>query len=62
MGMHRREIPHLKVTMDHFVYYINTISLCECESESNLHSNKHYLSSSEKKACKKFRPVRDLNP
>ena len=46
MGVHRREILHLKVTMDHFVYYINTISLCECES--NLHSNEHYLSSSEK--------------
>ena len=30
--------------------------------ESDLHSNEHYLSSSEKKAWKKFRPVRDLNP
>ena len=47
MGVHRREIPHLQVTMYHFVYYINTISLCECES--NLHSNEHYLSSSEKR-------------
>ena len=47
MGVHRREIPHLKVTMDHFVYHINTISICE--SESNLHSNEHYLSSSEKR-------------
>ena len=32
------------------------------EYESDLHSNEHYLSSSEKKAWKKkFRPVRDLN-
>ena len=30
--------------------------------ESDLSSNEHYLSSSEKKARKKFRPVRDLNP
>ena len=27
----------------------------------NLRSNEHYLRSSEKKAWKKFRPVRDLN-
>ena len=30
--------------------------------ESNICSNKHYLSSSENKAWKKFRPVWDLNP
>ena len=30
-------------------------------SESDLRSNEHYLRSSEKKAWKKFRPVRDLN-
>ena len=30
--------------------------------ESDLRSNVHYLGSSEKKAWKKFRPVRDLNP
>ena len=33
------------------------------EYESNLHSNKHYMSSSENKAWKKiFRPVWDFNP
>ena len=32
------------------------------EYESDLRSNKHYLSSSENKACKKFRLVGDLNP
>ena len=31
-------------------------------NESDLSSNEHYLSSSEKKAWKKFRPVRNLNP
>ena len=31
-------------------------------NESDPRSNVHYLSSSEKKAWKKFRPVRDLNP
>ena len=30
--------------------------------ESNLCNNEHYLSSSENKAWKKFRPVWDLNP
>ena len=30
-------------------------------SESDLRNNEHYLRSSEKKAWKKFRPVRDLN-
>ena len=30
--------------------------------ESDLRSNEHYLSSSENKAWKKFRPVQDLNP
>ena len=32
------------------------------EYESDLRSNEHYLSSNEKKAWIKFRPVRDLNP
>ena len=32
------------------------------EYDSDLHSKEHYLTSSEKKAWKKFRPVRDLNP
>ena len=32
------------------------------EYESDLRSNEHYSSSSENKAKKKFRPVRDLNP
>ena len=31
-------------------------------NESDPRSNEHYLSSSEKKARKKVRPVRDLNP
>ena len=31
-------------------------------NESDLRSDVHYLSSSENKAWKKFRPVRDLNP
>ena len=31
-------------------------------SESDPRSNVHYLGSRENKACKKFRPVRDLNP
>ena len=31
-------------------------------SESDPRSNVHYLGSSENKAWKKFRPVRDLNP
>ena len=31
-------------------------------NESDPRSNVHYLSSSENKAWKKFRPVRDLNP
>ena len=31
-------------------------------NESDLRSNEHYLSSSENKAWKKFRPVRDSNP
>ena len=31
------------------------------EYESDLRSNEHYLGSSENKALKKFRPVRDLN-
>ena len=34
----------------------------KCECESDLRSNEHYLSSSENKALKKFRPVWDLNP
>ena len=37
------------------IYNINT---CECESD--LRSNEHYLSSSENKTWKKFRPVQDL--
>ena len=32
------------------------------ENKSDLSSNKHYLSSSENEAWKKFRPVKDLNP
>ena len=32
------------------------------ENESDPRSNEHYLSSSENKAWKKFRPERDLNP
>ena len=36
--------------------------LCWCEYESDLRNYEHYLSSSEKKAWRKFRPVRDLNP
>ena len=31
-------------------------------NESDLRSDVHYLGSSENKAWKKFRPVRDLNP
>ena len=31
-------------------------------NESDPRSNVHYLGSSENKAWKKFRPVRDLNP
>ena len=31
-------------------------------NESDPRSNVHYLGSSENKALKKFRPVRDLNP
>ena len=34
----------------------------KCQCESDLRSNEHYLSSSENKALKKFRPVWDLNP
>ena len=33
-----------------------------CEYDSALCSSEHYLSSSEKKAWKKYRPVWDLNP
>lgn len=59
MGVHRREIPHLQVTMYHFVYYINTISLCECES--NLRSNEHFLGSSEtSEALKNIQACMDL--
>lgn len=32
------------------------------EYEGDLRSNKHFVSSSENKACKKFRYVWDLNP
>ena len=32
------------------------------ELEYDLHSNEHYLSSSDKKGWNKFRPVQDLNP
>ena len=32
------------------------------ELENDLHSNEHYLSSSDKKGWNKFRPVQDLNP
>ena len=32
------------------------------EYDSDLHSEEHYLTSIERKAWKKFRPVRDLNP
>ena len=32
------------------------------ELENDLHSNEHYLSSSNKKGWNKFRPVQDLNP
>ena len=35
---------------------------CNYLNESDPRSNVHYLSSSENKAWKKFRPVRDLNP
>ena len=34
----------------------------KCQCESDLRSNEHYLSSSENKTLKKFRPVWDLNP
>ena len=46
------EIPNMPFSM----------SLSTCGYESDLHSYEHYLSSSEKKAWKKFRPVWDLNP
>ena len=39
-----------------------TFTVSGCEYESHLRSYEHYLSSSEKKALKKFRPERDLNP
>ena len=40
----------------------NSSDIVYIEYESNLRSNEHYLSSSENKAWKKFKPVRDLNP
>ena len=46
------------------LYFSNTVwrNNRPFEYESDLRSNKHYLSSSENKACKKFRLVGDLNP
>ena len=38
------------------------IQIINREYKSDLHSNEHYLSSSENKAWKNFRPVQDLNP
>ena len=37
------------------------LAICEFVNESDPRSNVHYLGSSENKAWKKFRPVRDLN-
>ena len=42
-----------------FILYTEKILF---EYESDLRSNEHHCSSSEKKAWKKLRPVRDLNP
>ena len=39
-----------------------SVNCVTSEYEGDLHSNEHYLNSSEMKAWKKFRPLRDLNP
>ena len=39
-----------------------SVNCVTSEYEGDLHSNEHYLNSSEMKAWKKFRPVWDLNP
>ena len=52
-----------KISVLYIVIYLFVLNLTKKhEYESNLHINEHYLSSSGKKAWKKFRPVRDLNP
>ena len=40
----------------------NGVNITIGVNESDPRSNVHYLGSSENKAWKKFRPVRDLNP